>query len=1508
MDDQQSSSDSARPSSALPAYQARLLDPKSPSRSGSSLSLRNSFFSQSPTKTDLSSTARFGSPVPLSPSTVRLNTFTIGGNTEREGIRSMHRSGSKSMDATRGFWVDQEKAAASEAREFDQQAAQLKGNLHGLGLSRKPSFIRSQQTGNSESNASLSSRQQALESHPADSFIVSTPPSPSSLSNNHRSRFESTSSSSRSDSARPDSPQYIRSGSPALSSSTQHIPSTATSNSPAHTTRKLHRRANSAQPFTFQPSNPSASAMSPSPSSFAIASSNKVPVLTRQLTGDSESRFFSPTLAASATSPLTSRAHSFDASASNPTETSDLTTSNSNISSTSISKGARTRPHSFHQDLSAPLQSSSFGLSSPSVESPSILPPTTNSYSTMPVLRSSYARAKTSSQTSLHSTFVTSRPESPSIEQPVIPASPIIPSIREPLGPRRGPASRLGRHMPRIASGDAFGSDDQQGNETEEAVPRNRDTLKVDTPKRSQWADKDVGSIRSVGEGDEVIGMKGRRRLPLTSSLLNSGSTYSLRISTATIERTRKEVIAEEYLTRVGEALQWVEGVLQKDLGFGIVEFEDNLRDGVVLARMAECLGAKGSIFEHPRLQWRHSDNIIMFLNFAKSPMVGLPTSFTFETIDLYEKKNLPKVIFCIHSLSHILANRGLVEKIGNLKGKLNFSEAQLQHASKGLNGQAMPNFANIGKDLAREMNVEPPKETEEEIQDRLLDEASSSIEALQAHAIGRLARLDYHDFLSTVHACSRSTSTLQAHLRGSLARVRFAKSLSARGSQLEPLVPTITLFQASASGALSRKRIDACRKQFAACDSSVKLLQAHLVGVQTRKGFHESKSTVRQQSQILRQFVARAQGALVRSRRATNASSLNQIDISSFIAHSKGVLARNRFYDQMDLLDAIDIAGFVAHARGALIRKTQIAKKNALSSVSISQGLVGFSAVARAKLARKQVQAVQADLTVVVPLISNFQSHAKALLVRRNHQQLASALANVSTVSSATGTQSILRAALSRARKGEQKKEVEFVLPNFVSFQAMARRAYQKGEYEWWRDHIRGADIVAVRLQSLLRGAIVRRDFYGRLSHFYRNTAAIVRLQAIWRGKGPREGFIGIRLGKNVKVSTVKNFGHLLDDNDSEVQDEARLKTLKINVSETYRETQTLEIEAEELDQSIGLFAKNIANLQSRGRSSLEIRPVPTFADQSASKEADYYSAMLLDPEAELKAEWARAKRLILAVLRIQPDKDILASLIAPVEDEHLDMWHEISQQNAHVLPPRPGEEPGYNLNDIKNLPYDEVKFQALSVCQQLEGEGIITRADGYQAILNSIAYDIRTKNRRQIQRTHELKSMEEIFQKLDTRKKDLEEQIEIYNAHNAQSISNLQSKSKRGSVIPLGKQYWHRRSLQQSGLMPRYGSWVYEAKVLYGRGLLLSVDQFSPTQYDRLELVFSSDTAGSFNIEILFSPPGHPKSTVGKSTVTMQDLLHKQREQKKSIALGLGEYNVNLLVAQLNKKFYKN
>ena len=66
---------------------------------------------------------------------------------------------------------------------------------------------------------------------------------------------------------------------------------------------------------------------------------------------------------------------------------------------------------------------------------------------------------------------------------------------------------------------------------------------------------------------------------------------------------------------------------------------------------------------------------------------------------------------------SHLLARRGLAERIGNLVGQLQFSDDQLQRTEKGLKdaGVPMPNFSDVGRELAKEINEEPEVEIETE-------------------------------------------------------------------------------------------------------------------------------------------------------------------------------------------------------------------------------------------------------------------------------------------------------------------------------------------------------------------------------------------------------------------------------------------------------------------------------------------------------------------------------------------------------------------------------------------------------------------------------------------------------------------------------------------------------------------------------------------------------------------------------------------------------------------------
>lgn len=48
--------------------------------------------------------------------------------------------------------------------------------------------------------------------------------------------------------------------------------------------------------------------------------------------------------------------------------------------------------------------------------------------------------------------------------------------------------------------------------------------------------------------------------------------------------------------------------------------------------------------------------------------------TFIFETNDLYQAKNIPKVIYCIHALSHLLERSGTVGGIQALSGRIEFT------------------------------------------------------------------------------------------------------------------------------------------------------------------------------------------------------------------------------------------------------------------------------------------------------------------------------------------------------------------------------------------------------------------------------------------------------------------------------------------------------------------------------------------------------------------------------------------------------------------------------------------------------------------------------------------------------------------------------------------------------------------------------------------------------------------------------------------------------------------
>jgi Ras GTPase-activating-like protein IQGAP2/3 len=121
----------------------------------------------------------------------------------------------------------------------------------------------------------------------------------------------------------------------------------------------------------------------------------------------------------------------------------------------------------------------------------------------------------------------------------------------------------------------------------------------------------------------------------------------------------------------------------------------------------------------------------------------------------------------------------------------------------------------------------------------------------------------------------------------------------------------------------------------------------------------------------------------------------------------------------------------------------------------------------------------------------------------------------------------------------------------------------------------------------------------------------------------------------------------------------------------------------------------------------------------------------------------------------------------------------------------------------------------------------------------------------------------------------------------------------------MPFTKQYFHMRDLQKSGKSPQFGSFKYSAQDLYDKGILLSIDQYSPRQFDKIDLILSSNAVGVFNFEVYNNTLGI-SSRVAVADVRMEDLLQAQFEDRSSLSLfdGLAKFNLNLLLYQINKK----
>ena len=687
------------------------------------------------------------------------------------------------------------------------------------------------------------------------------------------------------------------------------------------------------------------------------------------------------------------------------------------------------------------------------------------------------------------------------------------------------------------------------------------------------------------------------------------------------MDKQRQFLQAYEYLCHIGEAKEWIENVIDKEIP-PIVQLEEALRDGVTLAEIVQSINPAQHIriFQHPKLQYRHSDNIAIFFNFLAE--MELPELFRFEFIDLYEKKNIPKVIYCIHALSWLLFRKGILGfRIGNLVGQLEFEHHELEEMQKGLDkaGVSMPSFSGMGANFGAEPEPEPepePVETEQERVERELAEHEGTVMELQSQIRGAVVRLRLGRDMQRLWNAEAQLVQLQSRLRGDWARQIFQYRLQMRTFAVQLQAATrgflvrsrrrtdeqrwngqereIVLLQSLVRSRRARADVQFLRTQLRREEHGVRSIQAAIKGALQRRKYDEQSRQVQHTSAVVAKLQAACRGQLIRSRVANDQLLLarHARDVKTLQSAMRGLLARKQQADTIEALRARDgiWRALQAVARGGKARSSVTATQKGLHAEQ--SHIRRLQAMIQGAEVRTEVEAVKAALAVHEPGTIVLQAKARAMLQRKTLAQQAELLRRHS--SGIIGLQGLMRGHLLRKCNMALLSDLQSHAAEITTLQGLGRAMLLRGSIGDLLAQLDSEEAAVEQLQALAQGMLVRARYAEKQRYFKENMQKVIKLQSFVRGRLQGEAYKSLTSGKNPPVGTLKGFVHLLNDSDFDFDEEigryslsayqggksltcsSEFERLRKTVVQHVRQNELAEQYIDQLDIKIALLVKN--------------------------------------------------------------------------------------------------------------------------------------------------------------------------------------------------------------------------------------------------------------------------------------------------------------------------------------------
>ncbi|XP_047909621.1 ras GTPase-activating-like protein IQGAP2 isoform X3 [Anser cygnoides] len=670
------------------------------------------------------------------------------------------------------------------------------------------------------------------------------------------------------------------------------------------------------------------------------------------------------------------------------------------------------------------------------------------------------------------------------------------------------------------------------------------------------------------------------------------------RLSAEEMDERRRQNIAYEYLCHLEEAKRWMEVCLEEELP-PTTELEEGLRNGVYLAKLAKFFApnvvsdkkiydVEQARYKRSGLHFRHTDNTVQWLRAMES--IGLPKIFYPETTDVYDRKNIPRMIYCIHALSLYLFKLGLAPQIQDLLGKVDFTEEEISNMRKELEkyGIQMPSFSKIGGILASELSVDEAAlhaaviAINEAIEKGIAEQTIATLRnpnAMLLNVDEELAQ-DYQNELFEAKRRKQSSARLkngtiseeerdvyeelltQAEIQGNINKINRIIAIGHINEAIDQgnpektletlLLPTAKLQDVRTENArhyqdvLYHAKAQKCKET--QDESAVLWLD------EIQKGIIDANNNIKE-AEILAAGISLINKSLEKG----DSQSIPMILQSKFGLRIVSECAETYF---KNLSEAKKLKTKDDSTEGPWIKLVMKNMYDYYYNVETEEGTCAAPGGVVPKtswLTGEEIQSIVGQVTADYNreqlwlanenLIVQLQARARGYLVRKNYQ--------------------------------ERKAYLQSQEPSAIKIQAFWKGFKQRKSYVDRLKVLQGNVGAIVKIQSWVKMWLAKRAYRKRLQYFKDHNEEIVKIQAFLRANKAREDYRTLIGAENPPLPVLRKFAYLLDQSDLDFQEELEVTRLREEVVTKIRSNQQLEKDLNLMDIKIGLLVKNRITLQ---------------------------------------------------------------------------------------------------------------------------------------------------------------------------------------------------------------------------------------------------------------------------------------------------------------------------------------